>query len=164
MIKKEERVEGPKEEKKEEGGKGSGIFPISRILKKPPQEEKKKEEDRVEEKKIVIEKDVKDLKDKIPAIDKKVDDHDKKIAALEKRADKVDDAIKHIYSELSKCLRFWILWVIAGLLGGVGVVYILNNFAFKPATVHSYFVGMIGGAIIATLFYLHYRSKINQQE
>lgn len=107
---------------------------------------------------------IKKVEEEIFPLKTKVNDHDNRIAALENRANKTDEAIKHIYSELSKCLRYWILWVIAGLLGGVGVVYILNNFAFKPATIHSYFIGMIGGAIIATIVYLYYRNKLNNQQ
>jgi len=48
------------------------------------------------------------------------------------------------------------------LLGGVGIVYLADNFAFKTATIHSYLIGIVGGAIVGTIFYLYYQNKYKQ--
>lgn len=161
MIKKEERVEGPKkEEKKEEEWKGSGIFPIPRILKKPPQEEKKKEEDKVEKDEIPkIKQRVEILEKEVPPIKEKANNQGEEITALKDRAKAIEDAIRQLQIDSSQYVPYWIFWVTALLLGAVGGAYIMMDFVFKTVTVWSYIIGIVGTALIATGYYLYKKGK-----
>lgn len=163
MIKKEERVEGPKEEKKEEKKKGSGIFPIpkilSKIIKKEDKDVGKDKIPEIEKKANDLEEQVAPVKEKVDALGKevtelkgKVNDHDKDIKGIK-------DQFAEFKTELAKCVRFYMFWIVFALLGIVGFVYLARNFEFKEVTWTSYVVGIFGTAVIATLYYLYYKKQ-----
>lgn len=113
-----------------------------------------------------IKKDVTDLKGQIAPMIEKVDALEKKVPAIERRLDDHDKEIKGIKEqlaefkiELAKCVRYYMFWIVFALLGVVGLVYLSQGLVFKEVTWVSYLVGILGAAIIATAFYLYYKSK-----
>ena len=113
-----------------------------------------------------IEKEVDDLKESITPVKEKVDSLAKEIPALKGRVDNHDKDIKtikeqlaEIKNELAKCVRYYMFWIVFALLGVVGLVYLSQGLVFKEVTWVSYVVGILGAAIIATAFYLYYKSK-----
>ena len=106
-----------------------------------------------------VEDKVTDLEKKIPPLEEKVNKHDNDISALNDRTKQNEDAIRQLQEDSIKYVRYYMFWIVAILLGTVGAIYMMNNYVFKVVTIWSYIVGVIGTALIATLFYLYYRSK-----
>ncbi|MFA6096504.1 MAG: hypothetical protein WC788_02645 [Candidatus Paceibacterota bacterium] len=125
----------------------------------------------MDEKMNDIKKDVDDLKEFVTPVKEKVDALAKEITPIkekvngqDKKISALEDAIRQLQIDSAKYVRYYMFWIVAALLGTVGAIYMLNNVVFKEVTIWSYVVGVIGSAIIATLFYLYYRSKNPKQQ
>lgn len=113
-----------------------------------------------------IKKDVEDPKEFVTPVKDKVDALEKKIPAIERRVDDHDKDIKDIRaelaqmkSEIAKCLRWYMVPIMAALFGIVGIVYIIQGRVFRDVTQISYGVGLLGGSIVAFVLYQWYKSK-----